>query len=581
MANLNTDLLSPEQAIEATVAAYNSKDAIEKIEGLQASASEIDGNIINTWNKDIIKNIKAASRIDILCDSIGYGVGVTNKNKLWTLNFKNLLKENTGVTNIGFVTANDANSTILEHTITKLDATNWTAAFTNRKSINGFTYTTTSANETINFYSEMASQTVVNIHYVKPIVDSVYEVYVNDVLQTTINETASGFEETKVSTNITLGSLGNDVKVKLISGSLSISGLEYSNGTTKKIQVYATGGRRVVQIGDVVSNYILADVCFFALGYNDVQGGSSEAQQLEAEGYIQTLAQNFKDNNKMFVYINFVWDIEDEANWILQKLKNTFLDYENFYILDVRGNILDEDGLVASSSYRINTLLEWYDIAHPNSNGSNRIFRFISKRIFNEYNQLSSKIIRRENDSIVSDTSSVSALAKKSIVLGEANACTQPYTFIIGNRAKTNNQGSYIANSAETGKLRQINIQQRQITTTNATETYLRDVTYTYPFVTEKNTIVVIKGYIIATDLINGKHKEFKVDAKFINNGGVLSMVSDTGYPTNGITDVKGSLLASARIVAIGTEIRFYVTGIATTVYWNAKIEVEETTIGY
>ena len=45
MANLNTDLLSPEQAIEATVAAYNSKDAIEKIEGLQASASEIDDSV--------------------------------------------------------------------------------------------------------------------------------------------------------------------------------------------------------------------------------------------------------------------------------------------------------------------------------------------------------------------------------------------------------------------------------------------------------------------------------------------------------------------------------------------------------
>lgn len=42
MANLNTDLLSPEQAIEATVAAYNSKDAIEKIEGLEASAREIN-----------------------------------------------------------------------------------------------------------------------------------------------------------------------------------------------------------------------------------------------------------------------------------------------------------------------------------------------------------------------------------------------------------------------------------------------------------------------------------------------------------------------------------------------------------
>ena len=42
MANLNTDLLSPEQAIEATVAAYNGKAAIEKINGLEVSASEIN-----------------------------------------------------------------------------------------------------------------------------------------------------------------------------------------------------------------------------------------------------------------------------------------------------------------------------------------------------------------------------------------------------------------------------------------------------------------------------------------------------------------------------------------------------------
>lgn len=46
MANLNTDLISPEQAIEATVTAYNSKAAIEKIRGLEVSASEIDGVVV-------------------------------------------------------------------------------------------------------------------------------------------------------------------------------------------------------------------------------------------------------------------------------------------------------------------------------------------------------------------------------------------------------------------------------------------------------------------------------------------------------------------------------------------------------
>lgn len=54
MANLNTDLLSPEQAIEATVAAYNSKSAIEKINGLQSSASEIDG-VINISDSKLVK----------------------------------------------------------------------------------------------------------------------------------------------------------------------------------------------------------------------------------------------------------------------------------------------------------------------------------------------------------------------------------------------------------------------------------------------------------------------------------------------------------------------------------------------
>lgn len=48
MANLNTDLLSPEQAIEATVAAYNSKDAIEKI----------DDKVDLTLGKDKYENIR-------------------------------------------------------------------------------------------------------------------------------------------------------------------------------------------------------------------------------------------------------------------------------------------------------------------------------------------------------------------------------------------------------------------------------------------------------------------------------------------------------------------------------------------
>lgn len=66
MANLNTDLLSPEQAIEATVVAYNSKTAIANIEELQSSASEID-SVVNKNN--IFDGRLATSRINanIVC----------------------------------------------------------------------------------------------------------------------------------------------------------------------------------------------------------------------------------------------------------------------------------------------------------------------------------------------------------------------------------------------------------------------------------------------------------------------------------------------------------------------------------
>jgi hypothetical protein len=51
---LNTDLISPEQAIEATVAAHNSKSAIENIEGMTSSASEIDGSVKNKVPSSIL-----------------------------------------------------------------------------------------------------------------------------------------------------------------------------------------------------------------------------------------------------------------------------------------------------------------------------------------------------------------------------------------------------------------------------------------------------------------------------------------------------------------------------------------------
>jgi hypothetical protein len=50
---LNTDLISPEQAIEATVASHNSKSAIENIEGMSSNGVEIDDSVNKLKNGNI------------------------------------------------------------------------------------------------------------------------------------------------------------------------------------------------------------------------------------------------------------------------------------------------------------------------------------------------------------------------------------------------------------------------------------------------------------------------------------------------------------------------------------------------
>ena len=108
MANLNTDLLSPEQAIEATVAAYNSKDAISKIEGLEASAREIDSNInygILPNAQNFLNYLKGASNVALIGDSISVGAYNDNNENVFSQRIKATVDSLLKTKNIGFVTA--------------------------------------------------------------------------------------------------------------------------------------------------------------------------------------------------------------------------------------------------------------------------------------------------------------------------------------------------------------------------------------------------------------------------------------------------------------------------------------------
>ena len=568
---------------EKRISSTQAKDAIYKAHSISSSAREIDNVVVGTWDTKIVNKLKSSSVINIIGDSITYGVGVVNKNKSWNVGFKQLLLDNCGITNKGFLTVNNVVPWLIDQNITFNNSTYWSKNFINQKSINSFSYDCSTANETISIYSYDYEQTTANLVYVKPLIDSVYEVYVNDVLKTTITETANGSQSIVESSSISLGNSGNTIKIKLISGTISISGVIYKNGSTKIINDYSTGSRRARYVnGEVLTSMLSADACVYALGYNDIQGGSTAAEITETEGYLETLAQHFKDNNKLFIFINFAWYTTDDNNWVLQKLNSTFGDYENYHVINIAETILDNNGDVASSSYRINILKEWADAAHPNDYGSERILRLISKKIFNEFNSKDIKYIDYINNSIVSNRSTIDGTCSYSLILGDGNDGKVAYSTILGINAKAINSATVVGQSIYSAKIRQFQSQMRSTTTTDATETYTRDTSVSAFVNVHPNTILTVKGYLIATDTVNGLHKEFEVDCKMININGVTSLVTATGYPTNGLTATKGTLSVTARIVPIDNRYTLRVTGLASTIiYWHALLDTVEITTGY
>lgn len=560
-------------------------DAIEKINGLQSSASKIDDLVQNGAEKNkLISKLKEANRIDIVGDSIFYGVGVFRRENSFILNLKKKLAFNGAITNVGFVSANNSNPTITEHIIEVSDITKWTPKYSNSSAINNYSYDCSTAGSTISFTSQDYEQTTFTLSYVKPSVTSIYEVWVNGVLIDTINESSVGASVFKESNAYALGLAGNIIQVKLVSGSISISGVRYSDGTQKVINNYCTGGRRAVYMrGDIIPNTLLSDVCIWNLGYNDIQNGSNQAQKDEVFGYLTTLAEHFIANNKVFIYVNTVWDTALIDNWLLQKLLSLFGSYEHFYNLDYRGTIIDGTGAIGSTTYRKNTLKEWGDDAHPNAYGSERMYRYVCKRIFNEYINGTEKAIEYVSNSLVSNKSALKGGANYAVLLGEGNSLARSYGVMIGSFGNSIHSSIVFGQSTTNLKKRQYEILLRHITTNDAVETYLRDTAFSAIVYTNTNTLNILSGTIIAHNPATNTIREFIVDCIIRNVDGVNTLIMDTGYPINGITQGRGSLAVTAKVYGgANNSYTLRVTGIAgTTINWTSTVEVTQITVGY
>ena len=284
----------------------------------------------------------------------------------------------------------------------------------------------------------------------------------------------------------------------------------------------------------------------------------------------------------MFIFLNFSWGIAPVDNFILTELNTLFEGYKYYYCLDIASTVKDTEGLLADSSYRQTILKEWGDDAHPNSNGSNRIYKYISKYLFNEFNETEAKELTFRNNSIVSSKSKIEGVANYSLVIGDNCNATRPYGITLGNNGKNENSSVVFGRSADSSKIRQFDRDIRSTITSNNSEVFLRDGSSSAFFTTQPNCIIDIKGYISAYSATSNTHKELKLDCKLISNSSSPTIVSDTGFVASGVTnEEKGSLAVTARVVASASNsISIRVTGLSgETVYWTSMIEINQITI--
>lgn len=605
-------------------------EALGKIEGLKASASEIDNIIGVGKTTDFLNKARGSSKIAIVGDSITHGYGADTNNDVYSQRLAQSLRQVTHTNNIGFVTAwADYASYDIFHKVSFLNKSNWTIKSIDSESINGCSYGTSTASEEISYFSEISGQNKFKIHYKKQLTPLSFEVYVNNALVSTISEASNASVIENETAYISMSSTSyNTIKIKLISGTLEIAGITYiEDETDAQIDILATGGRRTSYpstnvISKIGNNY---DVIIWALGYNDTTS-YDDYHKNRSTDRLNQLFDLIVLNNTYFVFIDFIWDILTPTDYYSTLISSFLETYPNGYYLNIKDEIKKTDGTKADSDYRINTLKEWKDIPHPNSSGYERIFKSIKFNLLaNEEDVFKEAInIEKINTSTSYGNNEINSTSINSFVYGEGNKLVGSNTLIFGKsneglsdssisgfgniatvanvflsgfkntiskqysaglgvRGIFKNFGFGFGSSRTDTKINQYSHSIRNVKTTNATESYLRDFDNSAFIQTEPNSIIVLKGVIIVTKDGGASSDEFEIDAKLINTGGTVVLITDSNFPTDGITKTKGSNLITAKVYG-GTSNQFTIRVVGesgVTYRWLAKYETIEQSSDY
>ncbi len=398
MANLNTDLISPEQAIEATVAAYNSKAAISKIQdkgfsSLSSTATKIDAsteqNDMNIKLKYIHTKLATADKVAIVGDSISHGAFSTDiKNKSYVSLLKQSLTNRFNSKNYGFesVSASNTdgiwNSTMIHgmYTVgtwtTTEDANVWAINGSERWGV---------VNSTMYFeIDDLKEQTSFKINTLKSVSTAcTYSVYVNNVLKEVFGSGATGnVIQNALSNSVALadnGSGGATIKIVITEGTIGIAGITYYNKEADYIvNNYSQSGRKAENINEYVVSYIMSThkVVFWNMGHNDA-GTSDLTKYNQVMNWVKSYATS---NGTIVIFCDFFWT-HSALNAAKLKMISTssLLANQSIYI-DIPTS-LTLDNSIPKITYLTTTLGAWSDESHPNDKGHRAVFSQIKKAL--------------------------------------------------------------------------------------------------------------------------------------------------------------------------------------------------------
>lgn len=344
---------------------------------------------INHKKQYINTRLFSADRVAIVGDSITHGVGSTNfKSRRWASRLKNHLNylndsSNYGFENTYYFTGDFTSSQY--HKVSHAPEGNWTVETDTASGIVGYEkYTSTVSTEIIFTIDDLKGQTSFRVYGINAINTSgSYNVYCNNILLGTTNISSNTSRTTQKSVLYPLannGSNGAVIKIVAASGTIGIVGIEYTkNESDILVNVYAQAGRKTRDVSEQAVSYIMSNnkVVYWCLGYNDKGLYTVPSDWTKIQQVLDWVESYAKINNTCVIFCDFIWN-GNLTNPVKIKMKNisSNLGFLSHYI-EMGKNITSNAVVNPNTTYLINELASWIDVAHPNDKGHSLVFNNI------------------------------------------------------------------------------------------------------------------------------------------------------------------------------------------------------------